>query len=970
MRQVFTPSLSKQIKFLLLIPLAIGLYLAGCNTEKHTGFNRNMQNLTAHYNILFDANQILDQKQADYQLSFVDSYNELLNVYQDTTTRANSLDKDLQSAVDKGNKIIGYKDQSHYVGDAYFVLGEANFLGSQYFNANEYFNYVTESFRDKKDLVEEAMVWKARTLMYLHKLPAARLVIDTALDSLNVKKRIAPDVYATKLQYDIDVQDYTGGEAMAKLAIQYCHTTNQRLRWTFILAQLEELNNQNADAYANYTKIARSNAVFEMSFNADLNRIRMEDAQNGVKISRIDKLKSLIKNPNNKEFKDQIYYQIAQLYFADKDINNAIKNYKLSIATSIKNQNQKGISYLRIADINFNIKANYVVAKKYYDSTLTTLSPNYPGYALIQKKTNNLQLLTDRLKIISREDTLQMLAKLDDKSRHAEIDTMVLQHTQQMETDAKNAAASKSNGNIGGGNLYSSPGGGNSNFYFYNSTAVSQGYQEFKRLWGDRKQEDDWRRSNRNSTTAASTPVNPNQGTLVTSGGPAVKSTESVSAANYRQQIVANIPNTPDRLAQSNLRIYNALFDIANFYRDILDDKKEAINTYENILKRFPNNPNKPAIDYSLYRLYSELNSDQADKYKNDLLKNYAETAFAKVILDPEYSKKMDDKESEFKAIYNQIYDLYAKRSYTDVIARVDEVMKQYPNNSLAAQLYYLRAISAGHNESTQQFKNDLEQIVKNYPNDKLIVPLVKQHIDYINANLVDMSGRHNALLYSDTTAVPFAPMVENKKETPYRVPGRHYFSDVPDVRKPVKKADSVKTPSHAKLAINIPLTKKDSIAAASIHGALPLTKTDSIITAPTQVAVTALPKKQPYNSKMFSKRDSTDYYFVVNIDNDNTNLASSRFGIGQFNRANFDNKGITHQLMQVGNNNRFIYVGRFNSLNDVKTYARAIVPLLPEIMKIAKEKYTFLIITKANLDKLVDKKTIDSYVDYYQNNY
>jgi len=943
LRRVFKPSLSKRIKFLLLIPFIIGIFFVGCSTEKHTGFNRAMQNLTAHYNILFDANQILDQKQADYDLTFVDSYNEILNVYQDTiVTKSYSLDKDLQSAVDKANKIIGYKDQSHYIGDAYLVLGKANFLGGQYFNAGEYFNYVTEEFGTEKNLVEEAYTWKARTLMYLNKLPDAKLVLDTALQNINPKKNTTADVYATKLQYDIDIQDYVDGEAMAKLAIQYCHTKNQRLRWTFILGQLQELNNHTADAYANYTKIAKSNAVFEMSFNADLNRIRIEDAQNGIKLTRIQKLRSLLKNPNNKEFKDQIYYQIAQLYFSDKDITNAIKNYKLSISSSIKNQNQKGVSYLRIADINFSIKADYVTAKKYYDSTLTTLSPNYPGYLIIQKKTNNLQLLTDRLKIISREDTLQMLARFDEKTRRAKIDTMVLAHTAQMEADANSAlAASKANNNASaGGNLYNTPGGGNSTFYFYNSTAVSQGYQEFQRLWGGRKLEDDWRRSNRSSTTGTSTAVNPTQGTLATAG-PVAKSGESVAAAKYRQQIVLNLPTTPDLLVQSNLRIYNALFDIANFYRDILDDKKEAINTYENILKRFPNTPNKPAIDYSLYRLYSELNDPKADAYKSDLLKNYPETAFAKVILDPEYSKKLDDKEAEFKALYNQIYDLYASRKYTDVVSRVDEVMKQYPNNSLAAQLYYLRAVSAAHNEPVAAFVNDLQQIVKNYPNDRLITPLVKQHINYINTNLVDMSARHNALLYSDTTAVPFAPLVENKKETPYRVPGRHFDFDnqVADVRKPVKKEDEAK-------------------------------KTDSVKAAPAQVAILTPVQKQPYNSKLFSKRDSTNYYFIINISNDNTNPASSRFSIGQFNRTNYDGRGITHQLMQVVDNNRLIYVGRFYSLEEVKAYARAIVPLLGEIMKIPKDKYSFFIVTKENLDKLADKKTLDSYFDYYQNNY
>ena len=958
MRRVSIPSLSKRTRFLLLIPFIIGTFFVGCSTEKHTGFNRAMQNLTAHYNILFDANQILDQKQADYDLTFVDSYNEILNVYQDTTTgpKSYTLDKDLQSAVDKANKIIGYKDQSHYIGDAYLVLGKANFLGGQYFNAGEYFNYVTEEFGKQKDLIEEAYTWKARTLMYLNKLPDAKLVLDTALQNINPKKNTTADVYATKLQYDINIQDYVDGEAMAKLAIQYCHTKNQRLRWTFILGQLQELNNHTADAFANYTKIAKSNAVFEMSFNADLNRIRIEDAQNGIKETRIQKLRSLLKNPNNKEFKDQIYYQIAQLYFSDKDITNAIKNYKLSISSSVKNQNQKGISYLRIADINFSIKADYVTAKKYYDSTLTTLPPNYPGYVIIQKKTNNLQLLTDRLKIISREDTLQMLTRLDEKTRRGKIDTMVLAHTAQMEADANSAlAASKSSGNTSAGNLYNVPGSGNSTFYFYNSTAVSQGYQEFQRLWGSRKLEDDWRRSNRTSTVAANTAVSPTQGTLATAG-PVAKSGESVVAASYRQQIVLNLPTTPDLLVQSNLRIYNALFDIANFYRDILDDKKEAINTYENILKRFPNNPNKPAIDYSLYRLYSELNDPKADAYKNDLLKSYPETAFAKVILDPEYSKKLDDKEAEFKAIYNQIYDLYANKKYIDVVSRVDEVMKQYPNNSLAAQLYYLRAVSAAHNEPVAAFVNDLQQIVKNYPNDQLITPLVKQHINYINANLVDMSARHNALLFSDTTAVPFAPLVENKKETPYRVPGRQFDFDnqVVDVRKPVKKVDTTKKEIAKTAVAKAPVTKADSVKAG----------------APVQAAVLTPAQKQPYNSKLFSKRDSTNYYFIINISNDNTNPASSRFSIGQFNRTNYDGRGITHQLMQVGDNNRLIYVGRFYSLEEVKAYARAIVPLLGEIMKIPKEKYSFFIITKQNLDKLADKKTLDSYFDYYQNNY
>ena len=916
------------------------LLFAGCSFQNKSGFNRSMQNLTAHYNIIFNANQILQQKQDDYALGFIDSYTEILNVYQDTAAiKTTGLDKQLRLAVDKANKIINLKDQSHYIGDAYLILGKANYLGANYFDASEYFSYDIRSFPKETDVVQEALVWKARTLLYLNQPAQAKLVLDTALQNINPKKNITADVYATKLQYDINVQDYADGEAMAKQAVRYCNSTKQKLRWIFILAQLQELNNKNDDALANYERIAGSNANFEMAFNAQLNSIRIEDTRNGIKISRLDRLKSLLKNPNNKEFKDQIYYQIGQIYYGNKDINNAIKNYKLSVRNSLKNQNQKGLSYLRIADVDFNDRADYINAKKYYDSTLTTLSPNYPGYALIQKKTNNLQLLTDRLQTISREDTLQMLAKLDVKTRQLTIDSMVEREIlqQQIATSTANANA-KNASNTASGTVFNTPGG--SNFYFYNSNAVSQGYTDFKRLWGNRKLEDNWRRSNRNSAdlvTNLNTPQNTDP-TAVTD--PFARGKNSVVAANYRQQIVQNLPLTPELLARSNLRIFNAYFDIANFYRDILDDKKDAIATYLTILKRFPQNPNQAAIYYSLYRLYTELGDPKAELYKDKLLKDYSETAFAKVIVDPDYSKKMGDKDAQFNTLYNQVYDLFAHRKYADVITRVNSVQQQYPNNKYSAQLLYLRAIAAAHQEPVGQFKSDLVQIATTYPNDKLIIPLVNKHLDYINANLVDMSGRHNAIADGDSTELLFTPPMENQKQTPYRKPGNYsLFSQTADVRKPEKKPeqvkkDSAKTVAPAPAVVNKPVVNNAALLS------------------------------------MFSMRDSTDYYFIINIANDNTNLASSRFGIGQFNRSNDKYSTITHKLMDVGDHNRLIFVGRFNSIGAVKAYARAIIPVMPEIMKIPKDKYSFFIITKENLDKLADKKTLDSYIEYYQNNY
>ncbi len=901
------------------------LLAAGCSLEKKSAVNRGLQNLTAHYNILFNANELLRQKQESYALSFVDSYNEILNVYQDTTSKSTNSDKDLDEAKLKANKIINIKEQSHYLGDAYLVLGKANFLGGDYFQAVEFFSYVTRSFPQNLPLVQQAMFWKARSFIYLNQLPKAKLVIDSAIQSINPKKKtFIADIYATKLQYDIDVQDYTDAEEMGKQAVHFCHDKTQRLRWTFILAQIQELNNKTAEAVKNYTRVVKSNASFEMAFNANLNRIRIEDNQNGVKLSRIDRIRALIKNENNKDFIDQIYYQIGQLYYVSKDIDNALKNYRLSVRHSRKNQNQKGLSYLRIADIYFKDKADYVVAKKYYDSTLFALSPNYPGYQVIQKKSSNLQLLADRYSTISREDTLQMLALLDEKTRAARIDAMVNRQILQQQAElAATQGSLSNNAGLQGGSFGSS-------FYFYNSNAISQGYNDFKRRWGNRKLEDNWRRSNR-----ASSDITANNSQTLDPDAPADQSVvkkNSAASGNFRQQLIKDLPLTPELLAQSNLRIYNAYFDIANFYRDILGDKKEAIAIYELLLSRFPNTGDKPALYYNLYRLYGDDNPAKSEEFKNLILKNYAETPFAKIIIDPDYGKKLSDADAGLDAFYNQVYDNFSKKKYKDAISNIDSLLRQYPNNKLASQLAYLKAISSGHLENLAAFKDELTQIVTKYPDDKLITPLVKQHLTYIDAHQAEMQGDY-ALTNNDPNEVPFSVI------TPTPVDAITAYNNSQLVQQVAQQRID-------------PLTKKPEVIPGA--KAPEATKTEAAKAAPS----------------IFSMRDSTNYYFVVNVSTGTTNLASSRFGIGQFNRANLPAGDIKHQLMAIGDDTQLIYVGRFYSIDAVKAYARAIIPLMPDIMKVPKDKYSFFIITQENLDKLTSKKLLDSYTDYYQKNY
>jgi tetratricopeptide (TPR) repeat protein len=708
-----------------------------------------------------------------------------------------------------------------------------------------------------------------------------------------------------------------------------------------------------------------------MAFNANLNRIRIEEMRNGIKVNRITLLLSLLKDENNDDFNDQIYYQVAQIYMANKDIDNAIKYYKLSAAKSKKNTNQKGLAYLRIADVNFNTLGNYVDAKNYYDSTLIVLSPSYPGYLAIQKKGSNLQLLVNQLQIISHEDTLQTLAKMDEPTRLKAIDDMIDARILKKQTVAANninnitptTATTFANVNA--------PSTGNSatgaTFYFYNATAVSKGFAEFKRRWGDRKLEDNWRRT-RNSGVV-------NAGNAVTAVGTASdpdavvtdirNNNADASAGNYRQVLVQSLPLTPVLLAQSNTRVYNAYLEIANFYRDVLEDKPEAIKNYELLLAKYPDDSGKAPIYYSLYRLYADIDVAKSTAYKNRLLKEYPETLFAKVIIDPDYSRKVTDNDARFNESYNEIYTLYSHRQYGQVISRTDSLLKQYPGNKLLSQLYYLRAIATGHLQKVDPFRTELQQIAATYPNDQLITPLVKQHLVYVDANNVQLATQPVAIMDSDTSGLFFSPPVEYQKNAVLN--RNRTFAAVQVIETPVAKPTAQSSKRDSAVNTAIALVKKDSIL-NNVAVAPPLVdKPLDVNAAPPVQSPAVVQPPAKVISKLFNERDSTNYYFVVNVNSSTTDLSSSRFGIGQFNRTKYQGRNIVHRLKNAGSDNQLIYVGRFTNLAAAKTYARDIIQFMPQIMKLPADKYSFFIITQENLNKLAARKLLDDYTDYYQ---
>lgn len=983
---------------LLLFYLGSSLLVA-CSTPKDTATSRAMQNLTARYNYIYNANVILNNYEEESYNNYIDNYSDVLPIYTDpekfsseSVLHAPANDRALDAIIKKSRAIIADKAFSNYIDDAYLLLGKAYYLKTNYFVAEEYFDYTAKTYTKDMNVLITAQNWKARSLMQLNNMDDAAIILDTVYDNLELVKKKRSEPYGTIAQSYIYQNRYNDAIPILEKAVKESQLHRNRIRWTYILAQLYERQKKYKEALALYTKVQKSNAGFELYFNANLNRIKVTGILNGEHLNRKKELLALLKDDKNLDYHDQIYYQIAEDYAEENNITEAEKFYKLSIRNSTRNNYQKGLSYLRMADLNFNKHKDFLKAKAYYDSTVTVLPKNYPGYAQIVKKSQNLEYITDRYDVIAYQDTLQMLAKLPEAERIAKIKNL----TKIKVAVAGNNGAFRNNLFPDATRRNNAGAPATSSFYFSNPAALSRGYTDFLTKWGNRKQEDNWRQSIKSSSQTTSESI----AKVENDGYPTDKIGMEKTIADKDttgKKYMAAVPLTVEAVKASNEKIIDAYYEIASFYQQELDDQPEAIRIYQLILSRFPDNSHLGSVYYSLYLCYQKTDPANAAKYKALVLDKFPGSVYAKTILDPDYSIKQSDLEAAGIKRYNQVFELYEGKAFPSVITEVNTTVQQYPAGSINPQLSYLRAIAIGRTQQIDSLTAAFKAITNAYPDDKLIVPLVKEHLAYIATHQGEFRKRRVALPDFDPAEPRFftsAPVAE-KTVQPIAQP------DLQPIAKPVKEdvtaaaKPNVTQPTVIKepLAItkqvpvvppvttkDIPVTQpqvavvKTDVPPATQPVPVPETPVAAVvtpeITTPVPIKTAEVPAARPVIiDKTFSTEISKVYYFVVDVADASLTLSSSRFGIGQFNRGNFPGAGLKHQLTEF-DNDQLIYVGNFLSFAEAKSYADGITPQLKQIMKVPAGTYSSFIISKENFEKLRNKDLVTKYLDFYKNNY
>jgi outer membrane protein assembly factor BamD (BamD/ComL family) len=251
---------------------------------------------------------------------------------------------------------------------------------------------------------------------------------------------------------------------------------------------------------------------------------------------------------------------------------------------------------------------------------------------------------------------------------------------------------------------------------------MSFGFTEFRKIWGDRKLEDNWRRSNKEAVIPIA--ENPDADTSATvSQKTGKKATREDSIAVIRKKLQDALPkNDTMRLAYAD-SVMEAFYDLGLIYKERLADLQKAAETFEEFLSKYPNNSNEATLFYQLYRIFLAIpDAPKAEDYKKRILAKYPDSEYAKIITDPEFFKNENLSKSEASKFYEETYLLYQAKQYTDVISRCRTSETRYQGNALSPKFALLKALAIGQTRDIDAFKTSLQSVVKNFPTDSVKV--------------------------------------------------------------------------------------------------------------------------------------------------------------------------------------------------------------------------------------------------------
>lgn len=728
--------MNKLIKVISVFILLLGI-VASCSTEKNTLLSRSYHGMTAHYNGYFNANELLNSSMSTYETSLKEDYydilpievvpneEEVLGMYPAIDTAIKKCTKVITDHSMPSNERPARKKEEHnrWIDENWTTIGIASYFRRDYEGAMKSFKFVRKFYKNDPSLFIGEL-WMAKTHIAQGDLTKAKFNLDNldqAIKEEDSRKKAKSKKSKSKKSKKDKIAKFPKGirfeleKTKAALAyqtgdkeqtIKYLEESlnfgkkKEEVRVHFILGQLYEDAGNNSEAQIHYDKVLKGSPKFEMAFNARLKKAFLGSGEKTQK-----ELAKMLKDAKNAEYKDQIYYALAGIELKEGTEVKAKEYLHKSAFYSVSNSRQKGMAYEKLADMSFATK-DYVPAQKYYDSCAAVIKDTYPNAEAIRNKARNLADLVVAVETAKYEDSVQMIAALSEKDREKFLKEIIKKieddEKRRKERDAERLRELQENENLF---LQTGKGG---TWYWNNAKTRGEGSDDFKKLWGDRENEDNWRRSEKVI-----------EANFIEINGEKIVDTVEVADSDTLNvdYLTSKLPLTDSAIALSNKRLLEAHYNAGIIYKEQLKEPGIATEEFKQVINKNIENEHNLLSAFQLYKIFETSNVSEANRYKEYILKNYPNSDYANYLIDPNYFLKKKERDVLAEQEYVTVLGRYGRGLYYPVLTKANIVINNEINNVYRAKYMLLKAMAKGQlTEDKNQLLPVLDSLVTEYP--------------------------------------------------------------------------------------------------------------------------------------------------------------------------------------------------------------------------------------------------------------
>lgn len=746
-----------------LLIIGVLTLLVSCASKQNTAKSRFFHAFHARYNIYYNGSQAFIEGSQEQEKGHHDNFTELIPLYPvaDKNTR-NIGSSHFDRAIEKSEKAIrrhsikrkpewpqgrrktprdiewlSRREYNPFIWKAWLLLGKSQFQKGQFEEAAATFSYMSRLYQTRPHINGIARAWLTKSYTELGWIYEAGDVLrQMQRDSMDF--RAVKDWDYARADYYIRNGQYEEAIPFLRQVIKHERRRTQRAREWFLMGQLQARLGHRDEAYRAFRKVSRMNPPYELDFNARI--ASTEVMAKGQSKKMISKLRRMAASDNNKDYLDQVYYAIGNIYLSENDTIHAIEAYETGNKKATRSGIEKGVLLLNLGNLYWQTE-KYSDARRCYGEAIGLLDRERPDYEQLSRRSVILDELVPHTEAVHLQDSLQALARMPEAERLAAIDRVIEElkkkereeRLAREEAEAEQAiAAQATDGRLPATTTPATPTTPQQSglWYFYNPQAVSQGKQSFERQWGKRENVDNWQRTNRTVVrmddveALADSMELPTDSILANDVTPQDDNATTDSAAldpHQREYYLAQIPFTEEQMAASNALLSDGLMNAGVIFKDKLDNLRSSERFLLRLTSNFPDYTRNDEAWYHLFLLYSRQGRHQkAQECLKRMQQDFPESQWTILLSDPYFEENARFGVHIEDSLYAATYNAFQAERVQEVMGNARISMERFPQGAHRPKFLFIEGLTLLNAGQADSCLVRMREVVEKYPDSEV----------------------------------------------------------------------------------------------------------------------------------------------------------------------------------------------------------------------------------------------------------